>query len=112
MSYQSQAQLAADPAFLGRARAAITEQAVTVYLPGDDRANAALADSLLRLNAAQMTTFTNMLAGAPGFADAVETDDPAVIDSTAVTDPMLLANVQGLWATVAGLYYPPEAEAG
>ena len=104
MSYLSQWRLAADDQFVSRSRAALTQQAEV--FKDDERADiASLATSLLTAENPQETnTFVGLLAAAPGFADKVDEGDGNV-NSSLIADDEILAAVQGLWPTVAALFY-------
>lgn len=104
MSYQSQHELQTDPTFVGRCQAAMTQQAL-VFKDDEQGDIAALADTVLRAGGQAETSFIEMLAASPGFAEKVETAEG--IDQSLIADVELLAAVQALWPTVAALYFDP-----
>jgi hypothetical protein len=103
MSYQSQAQLAADSDWNGRAQSAATQQANT-YLADDRPDWVALAQGVLRGELDKLSTFVRTTAAAPGFADTVDNGD-GTIDQAAVVDDDLVAATQAAWQVIAPLYY-------
>lgn len=104
MSYLSQWRLAADDEFVGRSRAALTQQA-EVYKDDERGDISALATSLLTGDNAQETnTFVVLLAAAPGFADTADQGD-GTVNSSLIPDADILAAVQAEWPTVAALFY-------
>jgi hypothetical protein len=104
MSYQSQWTLTYDDAFVSRCRACEYQQAAIQFGGDPDARLAALADAVLRGDAAILGSFQSVLGAAPGLADEVDTGD-GTIDSSLVVDAEILAGVQGAWPTVAELYF-------
>jgi hypothetical protein len=104
VSYQTQTQLANDPAFQQRVKACAVQQANT-FKDSAVPAEAELAAAVVRDQAAQLASFYNTAAASPGFADTVDNGD-GTVDSSKVTDPEVLSTVQAVWPIVAGAYYP------
>lgn len=103
MSFLTQTALEGDAAFQERTRACFTEQS-SIYL-NDERGDIkALAESLLRGDAAEVT-FRRMLAGAPGFADEATNEDGVSVDSSRISDAEILSAVQSQFPTVAALFF-------
>ena len=96
MTYLDQANLATDVAFGNRLSACLTEQATSK--------SDSLAADTLRLPYQAVGRFMPFVAVAPGFGDAYATGG-----QEAITDGMMLAEVQAQWDSVAALY--PEEEA-
>jgi hypothetical protein len=103
MSYQSQNQLANDVPFQHRITAVAVQQAKLTYEAGTP-AEAALAHSVLRVEALAMPTFYSLAAASPGFDTDVDNGD-GTIDSSKITDAQLLATIQAGWDEVAALFF-------
>ena len=96
MSYQNQAALAADEAFLGRVQECCIEQAV--IFKNDGRYSiAALAVAVIQTPQKSRGVF-ELVCVAPNFVDVT---DPATI-----ADADILAAVQANWPTYAEAEYP------
>lgn len=95
MSYQAQAELAADQQFAQRITACTSEQA-QAFSSDPDAAVASLAERILADAGLGLSWFLWPVATAPGFGDAG--------GQGAITDPQLLAAVQALWPTVAAVH--------
>jgi len=95
VSYQTQANLAADQNFQQRLTACTSEQA-GAFDDDPDPANASLADRILADATLGLSYFIWPVATAPGFGDAA--------DQEAISDGQLLAAVQALWPTVAAIH--------
>jgi hypothetical protein len=108
MSYESQWHLTYDDPFVSRCRACLTNQAA--IFKDDARPDfVALANAVMTSDPPSIfPTWQSLLGAAPGFADAA--DGPGGIDSSAIADEEILAAVQGLWPTVAGLYFDAAGE--
>jgi hypothetical protein len=109
MSYASQWALTYDDPFVSRCRACLTNQAA--IFKDDARPDfVALAQAVMTSDPpAIFPTWQSLLGAAPGFADAADTPGEGV-DSSAIADEEILAAVQGLWPTVAGLYFDAAGE--
>jgi hypothetical protein len=102
MSYQTIDALTWDALFGGRVRACSTQEAETYVNDGRPNMVAAATDAL-RGGSITSNTLTRLLASAPGFADAAETESG--IDSSQIPDADILAGVQANYPTVAALYW-------
>lgn len=97
MSYEQQVQLRADGALQGRTSACVFQEAYT--FKDDGRPDiAALANRHLIDSNEILTIWMPFIAAAPGFADNAD-------DTSLITDGDILAAVQGMWPSVAPLYY-------
>jgi hypothetical protein len=102
MTYGNIFALTWDQAFNGRVTACCTQQAE--IFRNDARPDfVALANDVLLGDGRVTSTFTRIIAAAPGIADKAATGDG--IDQTKVTDDDILSTVQANWQVVAGLYY-------
>lgn len=98
MTYQDQAELAADVPFLQRIGAAVAEEA-----KGHDDY---LADLTLRQPSEGAAHFMPFLSTAPGFGDKYASGG-----SKSILDGEILAAVQANWAAVSALWPEPPADA-
>ena len=63
-----------------------------------------MASALLTGAPAEMATFLNLLAAAPGFAEMAETEE-GTVDQSRIGDPDLLAVAQSGFPMVAELFF-------
>lgn len=103
MGYQQVNALTYDSLFQGRIAACCTEQA-NVFKDDGRLQFKAFAEDVLKGQAAGLMTMYSMSAAAPGFADTAATADGKV-DQSLIQDADILAAVQAIWPTVAGLFY-------
>lgn len=97
MSYANTAALSANPSFIARNRACVTEQAL--IFKDDGRADiAALAHAVIVDGPTVAANMLPLVCGAPGFGD--------VTDQSEIDDAMLLSAVQAVWPTYAAAAYP------
>jgi hypothetical protein len=104
MSYQAQADLAADAGFTRRVDACAVEQA-DVFKDDARPAFVALAEGVMRGDPDMIFTFVRLVAAAPGLADTATTGQGGTIDQSTVTDADILSAVQANWEVVAGLFF-------
>jgi hypothetical protein len=95
MSYESQAELAADQTFAQRLTACTSEQA-QAFQNDPEPAVKSLADRILADAGLGLSWFLWPVATAPGFGDADGQEN--------ITDGQLLAAVQTVWPTVAAIH--------
>jgi hypothetical protein len=106
LSYQAQAQLSADGAFIGRSQSAASQQAAT-YINDARPDFVAVAQAVLRGDTDLLAAFTRLDAAGPGIAEKVDNGD-GTIDQSKVTDDDLLSLTQANWQVIAGLYFDEE----
>jgi hypothetical protein len=100
MTYQDQANLAADPQFVQRLTACTVEQA-NIFKDDGRPEMANLGNAVLTDPGATIAWFVWPLATLPGFGDAFATDG-----SDGVTDGMMLSGTQTVWPTIGALHTP------
>jgi hypothetical protein len=105
MAYLSQWRLTYDDDFVSRCRACLIQQAE--QFKDDTRADiVAMAESIIRQdNGSIFASWQATLGAAPSFADTADPDGDGTVDSSLITDAMILANVQAQWPTLAALYF-------
>jgi hypothetical protein len=106
MSYSAVSLLNQDPAYAGRVRSCVTEQAAS--LTGDaNLAVAACANAGLRGDPVIMDTFVRTTSSAPGLGDKADKGD-GTVDQTLIVDGDLLAAIQANFPRVAALFFNDE----
>jgi hypothetical protein len=103
MSYQAQADLAADAAFTRRVDACGVEQA-HIYKDDARPQFVALSDAVMRGEPDVIFTLVRLVAAAPGLPDGTLGED-GTLDQSSVSDADILAAVQANWEVVAALFF-------
>jgi hypothetical protein len=106
LAYLAISQLINDPTFQGRNRAVALQQS-DIYRNDARPQFVALAEAILRDDAAPIYALLRINAAGPGIADKADNGD-GTIDQAKVSDDDLLSLTQANWQVVASLYYDEE----
>jgi hypothetical protein len=104
MSYLTYALLTEDVNFGRRSRACINQRSAT-HVEDSNQAIATLAIDLLKMEPSQTSVMLNAICAGPDFDTIIDNGD-GTIDSTKISDDMIMAHTHDMFEVVAQIFYP------